>query len=171
MGKCAYLVRKGCGIAAFSLFVCLQATAAMAGTACRDDTVFLRGEWGSARFTVEIADDFAERQQGLMHRRSMAVSNGMLFIYEHPQTLTFWMRNTLIPLDILFIDPHGVVRHIHAMAKPLDETLIPGGDNLLSALEINGGLAKRLGISIGSEVRHPAFARTAPAWPCDAEGN
>ena len=133
---------------------------------CQDTAVTLRGDWGSARFTVEIADDPDERAQGLMHRPSMPSGAGMLFVYEGPQSLTFWMRNTLIELDMLFIDPQGVVRHIHHRAQPLDETTIPGGDGLLAVLEINGGLAKRLGITEGSQIRHPAFAANDPAWPC-----
>ena len=133
---------------------------------CQDTAVTLRGDWGSARFTVEIADDPDERAQGLMHRPSMPSGAGMLFVYEGPQSLTFWMRNTLIELDMLFIDPQGVVRHIHHRAQPLDETTIPGGDGLLAVLEINGGLAKRLGITEGTEMRHPAFAANDPAWPC-----
>tara|TARA_R110000787_G_scaffold39036_2_gene98027 strand:- start:97 stop:546 length:450 start_codon:yes stop_codon:yes gene_type:complete len=142
------------------------ATAALAQEACRDDTVMLRGDWGSVRFSVEVADDSQEQQQGLMNREAMANSAGMLFVYDSPRTLSFWMRNTLIPLDMLFIDRHGVVQNIHHMAKPLDETPIFGGDDLLSTLEINGGLAKRLGITVGSQVRHPAFAEYLPAWPC-----
>lgn len=146
------------------------ATLLLAGTAaaevCRADAVTLRGDWGKARFSVEVADDTAERAQGLMHRRSLPLSAGMLFIYDTPQPLTFWMRNTLIPLDLLFIDAQGVVQKIHHAAKPLDETPIPGGDDLLSVLEINGGLSKRLGILEGSEIRHPAFAKNDPAWPC-----
>ncbi|WP_423836975.1 DUF192 domain-containing protein [Sulfitobacter dubius] len=144
----------------------LLMTGAAAANACRDDAVTLRGDWGKARFSIEVADDTAERSQGLMHRRSMPLSSGMLFIYETPQPLSFWMRNTLIPLDLLFIDSQGVVQKIHHSAKPLDETPIPGGDNLLSVLEINGGLSKRLGITEGSEIRHPAFAQNDPAWPC-----
>ena len=166
MGKCSNVIGFWRAVAALTVALSLSACAAGAANACREDTVLLRGDWGSVRFTVEIADDLFERQQGLMHRKSMAFSNGMLFIYEKPQTLNFWMRNTLIPLDILFIDAQGVVQNIHHMAKPLDETSIPGGDDLLSVLEINGGLAKRLGITEGSEVRHPAFAGNAPAWPC-----
>ncbi|UOA31963.1 hypothetical protein DSM110093_01745 [Sulfitobacter sp. DSM 110093] len=144
----------------------LLMTGAAAANVCRDDAVTLRGDWGKARFSIEVADDTAERSQGLMHRRSMPLSSGMLFIYETPQPLSFWMRNTLIPLDLLFIDSQGVIQKIHHSAKPLDETPIPGGDNLLSVLEINGGLSKRLGITEGSEIRHPAFAQNDPAWPC-----
>lgn len=134
--------------------------------ACRADQVELRGDWGQARFSVEIADDAREQAQGLMHRETMPTSAGMLFVYDTPRSLSFWMRNTLIPLDMLFIDPRGVVQHIHHNAVPLDETPIFGGDGLLSVLEINGGLAKRMGITVGSQLRHPAFADHMPPWPC-----
>lgn len=133
--------------------------------ACTEDIVFLRGDWGQARFAVEIADDPAEQALGLMHRQELAQSAGMLFVYDRPQALSFWMRNTLIELDMLFVDPQGVVRHIHHRAQPLDETPIPGGDGLLAVLEIRGGLSKRLGIGVGSQLRHPAFGSDA-VWPC-----
>ncbi|MEM6339586.1 MAG: DUF192 domain-containing protein [Pseudomonadota bacterium] len=134
--------------------------------ACSLNVVHIRGDFGQARFNVELADDDAERAQGLMFREEMARSSGMLFIYEHPQRLSFWMRNTLIELDMLFIDPTGVVRHIHHRAKPLDETPITGGDGLMAVLEVNGGLAKALGISVGSQLRHPAFEKGPAAWAC-----
>lgn len=142
----------------------LMAVTAMAAD-CSRDTVFLRGDWGKARFSVEIADDDAERAQGLMHREAMPASVGMLFVYEAPQPLAFWMRNTLIELDMIFIDARGVVQHIHHRAVPLDETVIHGGDDLLAVLEINGGLAERMGIRAGDEIQHPFFGVGA-AWPC-----
>jgi uncharacterized membrane protein (UPF0127 family) len=129
--------------------------------------VELRGDWGNARFTVEIADDDEEQRVGLMNRPSMPVGAGMLFVYDTPRSLSFWMRNTLIPLDMLFIDAAGVVQHIHHKAIPLDETSIFGGDNLTSVLEINGGLAKRMGINVGSQVRHPSYAPQSAVWPCE----
>ncbi len=141
--------------------------ASQAVAACSETSVSLRGDWGQARFTVEIADDAQERAQGLMHRTEMAQSAGMLFIYPRPRHLSFWMRNTLIELDMLFIDAAGVVQNIHHRAQPLDETPIYGGADLVSVLEINGGLAKRLGITTGTEVRHPAFAQGLAAWPCE----
>jgi len=134
--------------------------------ACRDDTVYLKGNWGEARFAVEIADDTAERAKGLMYRTELASAAGMLFVYPTPQTLSFWMRNTLIELDMLFIDPTGVVRHIHHRAQPLDETPIFGGRDLTHVLEINGGLAERMGIVEGSVMKHPSFSQDAAAWPC-----
>ena len=140
--------------------------APVAAAVCDQQSVGLRGDWGQARFSVEIADDAAERSRGLMFRESLPGSAGMLFIYDSPQTLSFWMRNTLIPLDLLFIDSRGVVQRVYENAIPGDETPIRGGDNLLGVLEINGGLARRMGISPGTQLRHPAFAGRNPAWPC-----
>ncbi|MDH5454180.1 MAG: DUF192 domain-containing protein, partial [Paracoccaceae bacterium] len=117
----------------------LAAPAAWAG--CSETRADLRGDWGAARFTVEVADDAAERGRGLMHREQMAASAGMLFVYEHPQRVSFWMRNTLIPLDMIFMDQTGTVTRVHENAVPLDETGIRGGDGVQFVLEINGGLA------------------------------
>jgi len=133
---------------------------------CRPDRVDLRGSWGQTSFTVEIADDEAERAQGLMFRESIARGAGMLFVYPKPQRAAFWMKNTLIPLDIIFLDETGRVIQIQADAIPGDLTPLPGGDNVFAVLEINGGLAARYGISIGSEMRHKVFSKTTPIWPC-----
>ena len=141
------------------------AAAQSVAAACSDAQVFLRGDWGQARFSVEVADDANERAQGLMFREHIASSAGMLFVYERPQPVSFWMRNTLIPLDMIFIDRAGVVKRVHSNAVPLDETPIPGGNDIFAVLEINGGLAEQMGIVVGSELRHPAFGAEA-AWPC-----
>lgn len=90
----------------------------------------------------------------------------MLFVYDRPQRVSFWMRNTLIPLDMIFMDEAGRVTRVHENAIPLDETGIPGGDEVQYVLEINGGLASRLGIDVGSELRHPIIGDDA-AWPCE----
>lgn len=134
--------------------------------ACAADTVWVRGDFGEARFSVELADDPQERAIGLMNRPSMPRAAGMLFIYPSPQALSFWMRNTLIELDMLFVDATGVIRHIHHRAQPLDETPIFGGDGLTHVLEINGGLARQLGIDVGDTLRHPSFDQAFAAWAC-----
>ena len=134
---------------------------------CSDAHADLRGDWGQVRFSVEIADDVAERAQGLMFRESMPRMAGMLFLYQDPEPLSFWMRNTLIPLDLLFIDETGTVVTIHENAIPLDETPISGGDDpLLAVLEINGGMSRQLGIKVGSELRHPDLPQDMAAWAC-----
>jgi len=133
---------------------------------CTENRVELRGPWGQAQFSVEIADSPEERAKGLMFRKSMPRSAGMLFRYESPQPASFWMKNTLIPLDMLFADETGRVRHIHAGAVPHDTTPIPGGAGILLVLEINGGLAKLMRISEGSELRTPLLDQGKALWPC-----
>jgi uncharacterized protein len=145
----------------------LALSASTASAACTDTAVDLRGDWGTARFTVEVADDPAERAQGLMNRPSMPRSAGMLFLYDAPQRATFWMRNTLIPLDMIFMDPTGTVTRVHENAVPLDETTIDGGPGVQAVLEINGGLASAIGIAEGSQLRHPGLDQTVAAWPCE----
>lgn len=134
---------------------------------CAENRADLRGPGGQAGFTVEIADTAEERAQGLMHRESLAASHGMLFIYDREQPVSFWMENTLIPLDMVFIDGRGVVQGVHANARPLDRTAIPSGVAVRLVLEIRGGLAARLGIAPGSELRHPRIEQSGAAWPCD----
>lgn len=134
---------------------------------CAPGAVNLRGAWGQARFSVEVADTPAERAKGLMNRASLPRSAGMLFVYEEPGSPAFWMRNTLIPLDMLFVDATGRVTRIHEKAVPHDETPIPGGDGVLVVLEINGGLARQLGITEGSEMRSAVFDQETALWPCN----
>jgi hypothetical protein len=141
-------------------------TAQTTAPACRAEQVELRGDWGKARFSIELADDDAERAQGLMNRDYLAQSAGMLFVYPQAKPVTFWMKNTLIPLDMIFIDASGVVQKVHSNAIPHDTTAISGGDDIKAVLEINGGLARRMGIGPGTQIRHPVFADAAPAWPC-----
>ncbi|QFU08411.1 hypothetical protein PARPLA_03010 [Rhodobacteraceae bacterium THAF1] len=101
-----------------------------------------------------------------MNVESMPTMQGMLFVYESEQPASFWMRNTLIPLDMLFMDDSGTITHIHENAVPLDETPIPGGDKVRAVLEINGGLSARLGIEEGTVLRHPALPQDEAAWAC-----
>ncbi len=135
--------------------------------ACSATRIDLRGPWGQTSFNVELAQTPRERAIGLMNREQMDTGSGMLFIYPGPQPVAFWMKNTLIPLDMLFIDMAGRIVTIHENARPLDETPIPGGDNILAVLEINGGLSREIGLTVGSSVRHPAFDRSKALWPCE----
>lgn len=137
---------------------------------CSPDQVEIRlMSGGQMRFSVEVADEPAERAKGLMFVEHMPTSTGMLFVYERPQHAVFWMKNTLIPLDMIFTDSTGLVKHVHANAIPHDETGIDGGTDILAVLEINGGLAKKLGITLGAMIRHPSLEQTSAIWPCDAE--
>lgn len=149
--------------AGLALALSLGASAATAE--CRDDRLTIEGGFGRASFQVEVADDAAERAQGLMDVASMARLAGMLFVYEEPGPASFWMENTLIPLDMLFADATGTITRVQAEAVPLDRTPIPGGDAVQFVLEINGGLAQRLGIAVGDTFQHPAVGEAA-ASPC-----
>ncbi len=140
-----------------------------AAASCSDDLLEMRGDFGSVRFRVAIADTPQERAQGLMHVPEMPRMSGMLFVYERPQSVSFWMENTLIPLDMIFADETGLVRRIHENAVPMDRTPIPGGDDIQYVLEINGGMAATLGLSEGDQMRHPAIVQDIAAWPCAAE--
>lgn len=140
---------------------------------CRSDAALIRTAGDKAlSFQIEVADTPELRAQGLMFRRNLPAGQGMLFVYPEPQPVSFWMRNTLIPLDLIFFDETGVIRHIHRNARPLDETPIPGaavGDpqpDRLMVLEIAGGEAARLGLAAGQQLAHPALDRTTAAWPC-----
>ena len=145
-------------------FLC--ATAAQAAPNCRADKVELRGDWGQAAFHIEIADTEATRARGLMFRESLPRGAGMLFVYDRPQTAAFWMKNTLIPLDLIFLDEHGRVTRVHEHAVPGDLTPIQGGDQVFAVLEINAGLARRYGIEPGSQMRHQIFSRSDAFCPC-----
>jgi uncharacterized protein len=133
--------------------------------ACRPDVVDIRGPFGQARFTVEVADDGQERSRGLMFREALPSAAGMLFLYDAPQHANFWMKNTLIPLDMIFADSAGRVTRVHSNAVPQDLTPIDGGEGVVAVLEINGGLAGKLGIAPGAELRHPGIA--GAVWACE----
>ncbi|MCL3883559.1 DUF192 domain-containing protein [Marivita sp. GX14005] len=160
--------RSGLKPIALALGLAQLAVPAGAEAPCRDDSVYLRGDWGRARITVDLADTPETRSRGLMFVEEVPTMGGMLFVYEQPQPVAFWMKNTLIPLDMLFADAGGTIRRVHHEAQPGDLTAIPGGEDIQFVLEINGGLAARLGIGAGSEMRHPAIADEAAAWPCES---
>jgi uncharacterized membrane protein (UPF0127 family) len=112
---------------------------------------------GVRRFMVEVADTVATREQGLMFRKSLAADRGMLFDFKTAQPVTFWMKNTYIPLDMVFISPEGRVISIARDAVPMSETLIPSGGDVLAVLEIRGGRAAELGMQPGDRVRERIF--------------
>ncbi|MGG7568306.1 DUF192 domain-containing protein [Rhodovulum sp. DZ06] len=139
--------------------------AVAARPACAPDVVDLRGPGGATRFAVEIADTPESRARGLMHRETMARDAGMLFVFDPPRPVAFWMRNTILALDLVFVDDSGTVVKIHENAVPFSERLMPSGEPVRAVLEINAGLSAALGLGPGTELRHPAFGPDA-AWPC-----
>lgn len=112
---------------------------------------------GKVTFQVEIADDEQERQNGLMFRKSLAPDRGMLFEFPDNAPRSFWMKNTYIPLDIIYIDPEGYIVSIAAMTVPHSEEGIPSRGLSKGVLEIAGGRAGELGIKPGDRVTHPFF--------------
>jgi hypothetical protein len=116
---------------------------------------------GPRRFTIELAISPPQHQQGLMYRQSLAPDAGMLFVFPRTQTATFWMKNTLIPLDMLFIAADGRIADIHERAVPLSEAVIASKEPVLAVLELNGGTVARLGIKPGDLVHHKVFGSGA----------
>jgi hypothetical protein len=112
---------------------------------------------GPVRFTVEVADDDAERERGLMFRRSLPANGGMLFDFETPENATFWMHNTLISLDIIFIGTDGRILNIADHATPMSDAPIPAAGLTRGVLEIRGGRAEELGIHAGDRVQNRIF--------------
>jgi uncharacterized membrane protein (UPF0127 family) len=104
------------------------------------------------RFTVEVAKSFEEQQTGMMNRQSLAPDRGMIFPYEVPRVVAFWMENTIIPLDIIFIAPGGKIIRIEANAVPLSRDLVRSGGEVEAVLELAGGRAAELGIKAGDQV-------------------
>lgn len=103
---------------------------------------------------VEIADDWAEQQRGLMERTELAENAGMLFVFEREQPRSFWMKNTLIPLSIAYIDSDGRIIDIQDM-EPLDESSHPSAEPARYALEVNQGFYEERGIEVGDTVELP----------------
>jgi uncharacterized protein len=112
---------------------------------------------GPQRFAVELALTPAQQQQGLMFRRELPADAGMLFDLKEERMAAFWMKNTLIPLDMLFITDDGRIADIHQRAVPLSEATISSSVPVRAVLELNGGTVARLGIKIGDVVHDPIF--------------
>jgi uncharacterized membrane protein (UPF0127 family) len=109
------------------------------------------------KFEVELAVDDAHRSHGLMFRKKLGPYEGMLFDFFQEMPVSFWMKNTLIPLDMLFIAADGTIKHIHANAVPMTTDAIPSQFPVRAVLEINGGSAALLGIKPGDKVKHAIF--------------
>ncbi len=108
-------------------------------------------------FQIELATTPEQKSQGLMFRRSLAPDGGMLFIYPSVRTITMWMRNTLIPLDMVFIAADGRIVKVAQRTVPMSLATISSGGPAKAVLEVNGGTAARLGLKPGDRVLHPAF--------------
>ena len=115
------------------------------------------------KFDIELAANDAERERGLMYRKELGPYQGMLFDFHREMAVSFWMKNTLLPLDMVFIAADGTVRHVHANAVPMSTDTIPSQFPVRGVLEINGGSARLLGIKPGDKVRHEIFGNASPS--------
>ncbi|HXZ45818.1 MAG TPA: DUF192 domain-containing protein [Pseudolabrys sp.] len=120
-------------------------------------TVEIVSKSGVHSFAVEIADNAAEREKGLMYRKELPEGRGMLFDFHRDQEVSFWMQNTYIPLDMIFIRGDGQILRIAENTEPLSTRLIPSGGPVRAVLEVIGGTARKLGIAPGDRVASPIF--------------
>jgi uncharacterized membrane protein (UPF0127 family) len=111
------------------------------------------------RFNIWMADDEARRARGLMFVKHLNAGDGMLFVYPQPQTIAMWMKNTLIPLDMLFVAPDGKVTHVVENTEPHSLKTIESGGPVVGVVELAAGTAARLKIAPGARVIHPAFGK------------
>jgi uncharacterized membrane protein (UPF0127 family) len=131
-----------------------------AQTGLRIERLSIATPKGVRTFRVEIADTPRSREIGMMWRTQVPVGTGMLFNFKTPQQAYFWMENTLVGLDLIFIRSDGTIANIAANATPLSRQAIPSNGNILAVLEIGAGQAQKLGLAAGQVVRHPIFAGT-----------
>ncbi|WP_442753719.1 DUF192 domain-containing protein [Methylocystis sp. JAN1] len=114
---------------------------------------------GPHEFHVELADTPGERAKGLMYRKHMPADQGMLFDFHEETPVMMWMKNTYIPLDMVFVSRHGMVTAIAADTVPMSEATISSDGPAYAVIELNAGTASRIGLKPGDLVRHPAFKR------------
>jgi len=144
-----------------SIAVLIVALVAMAGPArsASQDTLEIASKTGVHAFAVEIAETEAEREKGLMFRKELPEGRGMLFDFHREQEVGFWMQNTYIPLDMIFIRGDGRILRIAENTEPLSTRIIPSNGPVRWVLEVIGGTASKLGIAPGDRVASPAFSR------------
>jgi len=123
----------------------------------RDNLILARADGTEQAFAIELALTPRQQAQGLMYRPSLAPDAGMLFVYRPARVVTMWMKNTVIPLDMLFIAEDGKVVKVVERAVPFSLATISSDELVRAVLEINGGTVKRLGIMPGDRIVHPAF--------------
>ena len=117
------------------------------------DSISILTKKGPISYSVEKANTVTQQRLGLMYRKSIPSDHGMLFIFDSIRPISMWMKNTYIPLDMLFVDAKGIIRHIHENARPLDETIITCPIPVKYVIELNAGQVGENGIQIGNEMR------------------
>lgn len=141
---------------AMALALMLGSPAVAAEAASRDDLAIVTGT-GTFHFDVDVMRTREQLERGLMYRRQLAADHGMLFDFGTSQPVTMWMKNTYLPLDMVFIAADGRVVSVKRDAEPLSERTIPSGGDVLGVLELNAGTAARIGLKAGDRVVDPTF--------------
>lgn len=125
------------------------------------ETLFIETSTGVHGFTVELADTEERRRTGLMFREDLALDAGMLFDFESPRVITMWMRNTPLPLDMIFIDPNGRIVSVAENTVPFSEAIVSSRYPASAVFEVNAGTARRISIKVGDRVSHSLFEGAA----------
>ncbi|WP_052726285.1 DUF192 domain-containing protein [Devosia epidermidihirudinis] len=142
--------------------IAVVAAIAMPLAACSDEgKLTLHTATGEYKFNVEVVDNDETRAQGLMFRQELAPDAGMLFDFKAERQVAFWMRNTFIPLDMIFVDAKGVVKNVHVNARPHDPTSIPSDGPVQYVLEIPGGRSVEIGLKAGDTMDHDRIGARA----------
>lgn len=140
--------------------VVAMASVALPLAACSDEgTLVLHASSGDYRFHVDVVDTNESRAKGLMFVQDLADDAGMLFDFKEERDVSFWMRNTFIPLDMIFVGADGVVKNIHVNARPHDVTGIPSEGPVQFVLEIPGGRSVEIGLKPGDTMEHPRVTK------------
>ena len=153
----AFLWAFAAALAAVPVFASLPTEAQPANISFARSELTIVSGGKRLHFNIEVADTDERRALGLMYRTSLPADAGMLFDFQRDQDVAMWMRNTRIPLDMLFIDRAGKIVNIAQRAVPFSETTIPSAGPVRAVLELNGGTAERLGLKPGDRVIHPMF--------------
>ena len=147
------MVRLG----SLALFVLVLFFSAEAARAAGEQTLEIASKTGVHIFSVEIVDNDADRAKGLMYRKELPEGSGMLFDFHRDQEVSFWMQNTYIPLDMIFIRGDGQILRIEENTVPLSTRMIPSRGAVRAVLEVIGGTSRKLGIAPGDRVASPIF--------------
>lgn len=149
--------KSGRAVYAALLYVVMSALNPTSLLALEKKRLTINSAAGSHTIMVEVAVTRDEQMTGLMFRRSLGADEGMIFIYPQDQEITMWMRNTYIPLDMIFLRRDGTVLRIERNTEPLSERMISSGDRARAVVEMAAGSARRLGIEPGDRIDFPGL--------------
>jgi uncharacterized protein len=159
MRACIAVYRRRTGVLAFwpvlslILLLAILPNSAQSGS----EKLTISTQTGVFPFSVEVMRSEPEREKGLMFRRYLPADRGMLFDFKVEAPVMMWMKNTYLPLDMIFITRNGVVKTVVENAEPMSEQIIPSGGNVFAVLEVNAGTAAKIGVKAGDRVAHPIF--------------